>query len=81
MLLPAACDIQILVGGNSSQTVPFKTPGYPLYYSNCMDCQWRFFASLGQQVKLVINNGESEFCCDKLEVGFVYIDFIDDLCG
>lgn len=46
------------------------TPGYPTSYPNNQRCEWTLRAMRGYQVMLNVYNGNSESCCDYLQVLF-----------
>ena len=46
----------------------FETPGYPDSYQNGLNCQWKLVAPIGRKIKFTLVSGESESCCDKLEI-------------
>ena len=66
--IPDSSKICGLVGLASSEAQLFTTPGYPYGYKNSERCQWTLTAPPGEQVELVITEGQSEGCCDRLQV-------------
>ena len=59
------CDRVLPVG---DKPTTFETPGYPDSYQNGLSCQWKLVAPAGRKIRLTLVSGESEECCDKLEV-------------
>ena len=47
---------------------PLLTPNYPNLYPNEVEVEWILTSASELQVELTIVSGETQSCCDKLEV-------------